>query len=241
MVTTAGQFIAALASQHRVLVIGGLAVIAHGFNRPTKDVDVWLDPLDSSAAWAEALQLVCAGFSGLTIHTLPGWRPVAGPAIAAAAEDIGMVRVLGLDCPVDIFRRPNEFPADSFDEVFERSTPNADATRLPDPLDLIITKLNTGRDQDLDDSRHLESVIHNRYRAILPAASLDEVRYLFDRFLDWEVCRMALANPSQDVRHYAVECLREMAAEGDPFPKRCSKTARFRIRPIETAPRSRFY
>jgi len=34
MATTAGQFIAALASQQRVLIIGGLAVIAHGFNRP---------------------------------------------------------------------------------------------------------------------------------------------------------------------------------------------------------------
>lgn len=128
-----------------------------------------------------------------------------------------MVRILGLDCPLDIFRRPNEFPSDSFDEVFERGTPNTDGTRLPDPLDLIITKLNTGRDKDLDDSRHLESVIRQRYQTILPSASLDEVRQLFDRFLDWEVCRIALENPSQDVRNYTIECLREMAAEGDPF------------------------
>ena len=69
----------------------------------------------------------------------------------------------------------------------------------------------------MDDSRHLESVIRNRYRTILPTASLNEVREMFDRFLDWEVCKMALTNPSQDVRHYAVECLREMEAEGDPF------------------------
>ncbi|MEI6176060.1 MAG: hypothetical protein WCS43_04140 [Verrucomicrobiota bacterium] len=217
MVTPAGQFISALANQHRVLVIGGLAVIAHGFNRPTKDADIWLDPLDSPTTWAGVLERICAGFPGLSIHTLPGWRPVAGPEISQAAEEIGMVRILGLDCPVDIFRRPNEFPSDSFDEVFERGTPNTDGTRLPDPLDLIITKLNTWRDKDLDDSRHLESVIRKRYQTILPSASLDEVRKLFDRFLDWEVCRIALENPSQDVRNYTIECLREMAGEGDPF------------------------
>lgn len=217
MGTTAGQFIATLASEHRVLVIGGLAVIAHGFNRPTMDADIWLEPLDSPATWAEALEKACARYSGLTFHTLPGWRRIAGAQIAEAAGDVGMVRVLGLDCPLDIFRQPNEFPAGSFDEVFERGTPNSDGTHLPDPLDLIITKLNTGRDKDLDDSRHLESVIRERYRSLLPTASLDEVRRLFDRFLDWEVCRMALGNPAQEVRDYAIECLREMAGEGDPF------------------------
>jgi hypothetical protein len=128
-----------------------------------------------------------------------------------------MLRVLGLDCPLDIFRQPNEFPAESFDEVFDRSTRNADGTRLPDPLDLIITKLNTGRDQDRYDSQHLESVIRERYRKLLPSASLDEVRKLFERFLDWEVCQIALNHSEQEVRDYAVECLREMATEGDPF------------------------
>jgi hypothetical protein len=217
MGTTTGEFIAALAGQHRVVVIGGLAVIAHGLSRITKDADIWLDPMGSATAWAQKLERLCAGFSDLTLHTLPGWRPVHGSDLAAAAEDVGMVRVLGLDCPLDVFRRPNEFLEDSFDEVFERSSPNSDGTFLPDPLDLIITKLNTGRDKDLDDSRHLETIIRNKYSSILPSATLEEVRQLFDRFLDWEVCRMALGNPSQDVRDYTIERLREMANEGDPF------------------------
>lgn len=217
MGTTAGQFIEALASRHRVLVIGGLAVIAHGFNRPTKDADVWLEPLESPSEWRKALEETCARFPGVTLHALPGWRRIAGHEIAEAAEEIGMVRVLGLDCPVDVFRQPNEFPAQSFDEVFERATPHRDGTRVPDPVDLIITKLNTGRDKDLDDSRHLESVIRERYRSRLPSASLDEVRKMLDRFLDWEVCRMAMENPDEAVRKHAVECLRTMAAEGDPF------------------------
>ncbi len=46
MGTKAGEFIVALTERHDVIVIGGLAVIAHGFNRPTKDADIWLDPID---------------------------------------------------------------------------------------------------------------------------------------------------------------------------------------------------
>lgn len=46
---------------------------------------------------------------------------------------------------------------------------------------------------------------------------MNEVRNLFDRFLDWEVCRMAMEHADEEVRKYAVECLRTMAAEGDPF------------------------
>lgn len=217
MGTTAGEFITALAADHRVLVIGGLAVIAHGFNRPTKDADVWLEPMASPEEWAAALEDACCRFPGLTIHTLPGWRAVSGNGVSIAATEVGMVRVSGLDCPLDVFRRPNEFPENSFDEVYQRATHNADGTRLPDPLDLIITKLNTGRSQDLDDSRHLESVIRERYRSLLPTASLEEVKYLLDRFLDWEVCAMALGNPTQDVKELALEKLREMAGEGDPF------------------------
>jgi hypothetical protein len=124
---------------------------------------------------------------------------------------------LGLECPLDIFREPNEFPAGSFDEVYDRASTNTDGTRLPDPLDLIITKLNTGRDSDLDDMRHLERVVRNHYRTLLPSASLEEAKHLFDRFLDWEVCRMALDNPALEIRDYAITCLHEMAADGDPF------------------------
>jgi hypothetical protein len=202
-----------------VLVIGGLAVIAHGHNRSTKDADIWLEPMDSPADWAKALVQACEFFPGATIHSLPGWREVCGTEIAIAAEEVGMVRIQGLDCPLYIFREPNEFPPGSFDEVYERATPNIDGTRLPDPLDIIVTKLNTDRAKDLEDSRFLESVIRERYRGILPTAPLVEVQRLLDRFLDWEVCAMALSNPAPEVKDYAARCLRELAADGDPFSK----------------------
>jgi len=217
MVATTGEFVSALAASNRVILIGGLAVIAHGFNRPTKDADIWLDPLDSPEAWAAAILRTCENFQGLTIHTLPGWREIAGPEVASAAREIGMIRISGLDCPLDIFREPNEFAHDAFDEVFARSNQYRDGTWLPDPLDLIITKLDTGRAKDLLDSRYLESVVREHYLAVVPVASLAEVKRLFERFVDWEVCEAALENPDPQVIDFAMDCLREMAADGDPF------------------------
>jgi hypothetical protein len=217
MGATAGQFITALTEGHDVIVIGGLAVIAHGFNRPTKDADVWLEPLDSSSVWADALEQVCSQFAGLTIHTLPGWRLVAGPAIAVAAEEVGMVRVLGLDCPLDIFRRPNEFAADSFGEVLSRATRNADGTWLPDAIDLAISKDLTNRDKDVLDINFLESKVRKLWVERLPEASLTEAHALFDRFVDWRTCEAALINPDPAVTELAMSYLREFAADGDPF------------------------
>jgi hypothetical protein len=43
MAITAQQFIDRLTENHRVVLIGGLAVIGHGYNRPTRDVDIWLE------------------------------------------------------------------------------------------------------------------------------------------------------------------------------------------------------
>jgi hypothetical protein len=195
-----------------------LAVIAHGYNRPTKDADIWADPLDSATNWARRLYGILQKYPDLTIHTLPDWKKISTPSeIATAAEEVGMIRISGLNCPLDIFRRPNEFPEDSFDEVYARGTESEDGSHLPDPLDLIVTKLNTGRAQDFHDTQHLESLVRKRYAEVLPTASISEVKALFARYLDWQVCEHALRNPSQEVKDYTLQSLREMAEEGDPF------------------------
>jgi hypothetical protein len=217
MGTTAAQFITALTENHDVIVIGGLAVIAPGFNRSTKDADVWLDPLASPDAWADVLDAACGKFPDLTIHTLPGWRRITGPEIANAAEEIGMVRVLGLDCPLDIFRRPNEFVADAFSEVLSRATRNTDGTWLPDPIDLAISKDLTNRTQDAQDIHFLESKVRNQWVERLPTADLAEARAMLDRFADWRTCEAALSNPDAAVAEIALAYLREFAAAGDPF------------------------
>lgn len=59
-------FIRRLSSEGRVLVLGGLAVIAHGFSRTTKDADVWLEPFASSQDWADHLLKVCRDFPQAT-------------------------------------------------------------------------------------------------------------------------------------------------------------------------------
>lgn len=217
MGTSTREFIAALTERHRVIVIGGLAVIAHGFNRPTMDADVWLDPMDHSASWAEVLTEICERFPGLTIHTLPGWRRVSGVEIATAAEEVGLVRILGLDCPMDIFRRPNEFDEASFEEVLSRCTRNADGTWLPDPLDLAISKDQTKREKDAHDINFLEGLVRERWVKLLPKADPSEARALFERFVDWRTCEAALANPNPVVKALATSHLCELAKEGDPF------------------------
>ncbi len=47
MASTVQTFIDSQTSRYRVVVLGVLAVIAHGLSRPRQDVDIWLDPLTS--------------------------------------------------------------------------------------------------------------------------------------------------------------------------------------------------
>lgn len=217
MVPRAEEFIAALTQDHDVIVIGGLAIIAHGFSRPTKDADVWLDPMDTPSSWALAVETTCTRFTGLTVHTLPGWRQISGSEIAKAADEVGMVRILGLECPLVIFRRPNEFPIDSFPDVLSRCTRNRDRTWLPDPIDLAITKDMTNREKDQHDIWFLESLVRNRWIKLLPQASREEAEELLSRFVDWQTCEAALLNNDPAVREMALTQLREFADEGDPF------------------------
>jgi hypothetical protein len=217
MGTASEEFIAALSQDHDVIIIGGLAVIAHGLSRATMDADIWLRPMESAGVWAQAVERFCAKFDNITIHTLPGWKMIEGAEVAEAASEVGMVRVLGLNCPIDIFRRPNEFAEDAFDDVMSRCVRNADGTLLPDALDLAISKHLTGRDKDVGDIRFLESLIHKRWIDRLPAAEKDEALDLLNRFADWKTCESALSNPNPEVRDQAIIYLREFAADGDPF------------------------
>lgn len=219
MVPSANQFIETLSLENRVIVIGGLAIIAHGFNRPTKDADIWLDPFSSASIWASTLEKTVSKFQGLTIHTLPGWTQISGNEITTAATEVGMVRILGLDCPLDIFRKPNEFLAEDFDEVHSRATRNSDGTWLPDPIDLAITKDQTNRDKDAQDIAFLEAKIRRIWIEQLATASPELAKSLFDRFTDWKTCEAALKNPHPEVHEIAMKHLREFASDGDPFSK----------------------
>ncbi|WP_348213715.1 hypothetical protein [Luteolibacter sp.] len=134
-----------------------------------------------------------------------------------AIEETSMVRVQGLDCPLDVFRKPNEIEITDFDVICQRAKLRADGTLLPEPLDLIQSKLETGRDKDLIDILHLESVVRADYKKRLPTASLEEASQMLERFSEWQVLIPAMENPFAEVRELAMSHLREFAAAGDPF------------------------
>lgn len=79
--------------------------------------------------------------------------------------------------------------------------------RLPDPLDLHISKADTGREHDLMDQLFLESIVKTRFEERLPVCDLAEARSLTDRFLDPGVSALVLSYP------------REFKAEGDPYSR----------------------
>ena len=217
MDTPTDHFVRQLTRRHRVVVLGGLAVIAHGFSRSTYDGDIWLDPMKDSSEWSEVLEHACLEFGGLSLRRLPGWTPVAGAQLIDAIQETGMVRIEGLDCPLDVFRKPNEFELHEFDAVCRRGVLRADGTLLPDPLDLIQSKLDTGRDKDLHDIQHLESIVRADYKKRLPLATPEEATVMLGRYSEWQVLLSALENPSPVVHELAMSQLREFAAAGDPF------------------------
>lgn len=217
METPTDHFVKLLTRSHRVVVLGGLAVIAHGLSRSTYDGDIWLDPMGSTSEWTAFLERVCQEFGGLTLHRLPGWVPVSGQDLVNAVDETNMVRIQGLDCPLDVFRKPNEIESGDFDAICGRAVIRRDGTLLPHPLDLIQSKLDTGREKDFHDIQHLESLVRADYKARLPVATLEEAEGMLERYSEWQVLVAAMENPLAEVRELAMTHLREFATAGDPF------------------------
>jgi len=218
--TSADSFIHALATRHRVILLGGMAIITHGLSRKTKDVDIWLEPMTNSKAWAEALIQCAMDFPDCYLWSLADRKVLTPGELPEEIEDCGVLRVSGLDRDIDVFRNPNELGAESFEEVWERSVKVLDGgVRLPDPVDLHISKANTGREHDWKDQIFLESLIKARLKERLPVCDLAEATTLLDRFLDPEALQYAKTNPHPEVRSLVLGYLREFEAEGDPYSR----------------------
>lgn len=71
------RFLGRVATRQRVVVLGGLAVIAHGLSRPTKDGDAWVDPLDSPEAWARRVKETLGESPDTTLWSLAEHRAAA--------------------------------------------------------------------------------------------------------------------------------------------------------------------
>lgn len=195
-----------------------MAVIAYGLS-PTKNSDVWLEPLGSAQEGAACLQETTNSFPGLQVWSLARRCVLLPQEIAADAEEFGVVRVNGLTLPLDVFRRPNELEIENFEDIWPRARALKEGTRLPDEIDLYRTRINTGREQDWKDQIFLEGRVKARFRARLPVCDAAEARGLLVRFLDPEVLAFALENPDAEVRAMALTHLREFEAEGDRYSR----------------------
>ncbi len=144
----------------RYLVVGGLAVVAHGYVRFTADVDLVLDPDDSSIRRSvDALAAL-------------GYRPRAPVPFEAFADAAQRARwrsekhmmVFSVFSPahpateVDLFVEPPfDFEAAYAGAARLEVAPGVAATFVR-KADLIAMKRSVGRPQDLQDAEALESL-----------------------------------------------------------------------------------
>ncbi len=220
MVRTAPPFVRTLGAEHRLLLLGGLAVIYHGHSRLTKDVDIWLDPGVSADAWAATLRAAIGGVPSAYFWDLSRRARVSGDDLAEVVEAVGVIRIGGLECDLDVFRVPNNLEPADFEAAWQASIPFAEEPfRITDEPLLIATKLDTDRPRDREDISFLESRIRERLFPILAACSPEEARAHFARYADHVTCEAALRNPHPEVHALAIETLREFAAAQNPFAR----------------------
>lgn len=216
----ADLFVHALAARKRVVMLGGMAMIAHGFDRKTKDVDVWLEPMQSCEQWADAVIETTGTFPTSRFWSLASRRDLGADEIADEVAQFGVIRVSGFDRDIDVFREPNQLETSLFDRVWENASRELEGrVRLPNEIDLYQTKANTGREHDGRDQLFLEGKVKARFAERLPLCGITEAEYMLDHFLSPEVLRFAKDNPSLEVRELALKYLREFAAEGDPYSR----------------------
>ena len=213
------DFVGQLAAENRVIVLGGMAVIAHGLARKTIDSDIWLDPEGICEDWMRKLDLAMASFSEATYFALSAQRIIDRSDAINEINTFGVLRITGLDMPIDVFRKPNQCELEDFEEFWNRAESYPDGSRIPDPIDLMLTKLETGRQKDANDLAYLEAKIKEDYKTRLPACNKQEAETLCERFSDPKLLEFALKNPDSEVREFALAELAIFEAEGDPFSR----------------------
>ena len=215
--TESDELIRRLAGEFRVLTLDGLAVIATGLSRNTYDADIWVEPFASPDEWSNHLSPILYASGTAQPVAIGSWEKIGRGKLAGVIGRDGVIRVNGLERPLDIFRDPNQLAMEDFDEIWDRAQLQDDGTRLPDPIDLLVSKQETGRDKDRADIIFLEGKIEADYLARLPKVSADEAAHMLRRFLTPRVAEAALAHPGNGVGELARKFLHELAEEGDPY------------------------
>lgn len=217
MGTKVEQFIECLSKRGRIVMLGGLAVIAHGLARSTKDADIWLEPFSNEEEWSKVLENVLTGFQGIQPYDLRERRAIKRLEIENVVARDGVIRITGLDRPLDVFRIPHNFETKDFDEIWERAIVGISPIRVPDEIDLLISKEQTSRPQDIADISFLEEKARRRLCRVLTTCSYDKAASMFKRYTDHVTCRAALQNTDSKVCDLALGLLKQLAQSGDPF------------------------
>lgn len=211
------QFIEQLAKRGRILLLGGMAVIAHGLARVTKDIDIWLEPFATPGEWSDVVQDILAALPGTQTYDLRNQIVVKHSEIVKLAERDSVIRIIGLDRPLDIFRVPHNLEVNDFDAVWERAKMQISSMRVPDEIDLLVTKEETDRPHDIADISFLEDKVRRYLSDVLKTCSYDDAKNIFARYADHETCRASLKNTDSNVRDLGLNLLQEWAKSGDPF------------------------
>jgi hypothetical protein len=218
---TSQEAVAFLASKRRSVLLGGLAVILHGLSRNTKDYDIWLDPLPDVQSWAAPIQQLLTREPSLQarrISAFGGWKPIIVGDVPVVGTEDRLIRIVGIERPIDVFYVPNELEAVDFEGVWERGIPIEHGLRLIEAIDLIVTKQLTDRPQDETDIRFLTSKIEAQYRERLKTCSEVEAVSMLDRFATPEIAAIAARESKEDsIRALGWRILYEMRENGDPF------------------------
>lgn len=210
-----------LAQQIRTLVLGGTAVILHGLNRATKDLDLWLDPNPDEKKWAASIEQILQMYPEIYAVYLDDntgkWEAAERNQISQCGIKGRVLRLMGSDRPIDIFYIPNELEKEEFDKIWERAIPLRDGSRLLDEIDLIITKQLTGRPHDIADINFLQAKIEDRLCGELPVQSYEYAAAQFQRFRSAKTAYSATKNKAANVQKLGLDILQELAQSGDPF------------------------
>lgn len=206
----AEEFVRSLAAGSRVLLMGGMAVIAHGLNRGTRDVDVWLEPFGTESLWATRVLEVKQAFPMARVYDLLNHVTVADQEAVVCVGRDGLVRIDGLDRPVDLFRVPNNLETGDFELCWQHAVMSLGDVRVMDEVDLLLTKEDTTRDQDVADVAYLERRIRSRLIPLVRTCDVGEADAILSRYADAEVCKAAIENPSEAVRKLAKQVLDEL-------------------------------
>ncbi len=114
---TAEQILEGIAATHRVIILGGLAVIAHGHPRTTDDSGIWLDPNPGIDAWCQTIRKALQSIPNYYLFDIEFQDSIDPADLESTINRIGMIRIAGLNRYLDIFYQPNQLEPEDFDEA----------------------------------------------------------------------------------------------------------------------------